>query len=191
MGRRVLAGKKVCYACGSSETKIERKSGWECWFRNHGTDLFLCNNCYNTIILSESYKKYEAQESRRTRYDYKALKYKGTIIYFKTDIRCGVCNWCRAVEVIDTNYTSRHHDENLYNDTVPLWNTLEICQECHSKETQRLEKIRIGYYDRICYGCGGSNPHGEWWHNKPTELFLCRKCYRTFVTQEGRWNKKW
>lgn len=69
------------------------------------------------------------------------LRYKGKYVYFPYEIRCGVCNWCRAVKEIDTPYTERHHDERRYDDSKPLRFTLEICKSCHTKEKHRLGEI--------------------------------------------------
>lgn len=71
---------------------------------------------------------------------FKVLDYKTKKIRFEFEIRCGVCNLCRAVEKIDTYSTQRHHDEDVYFDNEPLKNTIELCVNCHAKETFNKKK---------------------------------------------------
>ena len=66
--------------------------------------------------------------------------YKGKPYSYVYDIRCGVCNWCRKVAGIDTTYTNLHHDEDRYDDNDHFRFTLELCVECHGRETIRLKK---------------------------------------------------
>lgn len=70
----------------------------------------------------------------------RVFHYKGKTIRFYFDIRCGVCNLCRAVEKIDTYSTQRHHDNDIYYDDNPLQNTIELCVNCHAIET--FNKVR-------------------------------------------------
>lgn len=102
----------------------------------------ICKKEANRISHSKRKEYYIKQKKdyQKSRLEY-FLDYKGRRIYFQFSIHCGVCNWCRSVLGIDTTHTNRHHDENVYFDGDPLRNTIEICVECHTKETHRLKKV--------------------------------------------------
>ena len=121
-----------------SLTRPERKE-YEKQYRKTNNDRIkqVQKQCY------ENKREYYIQKSKEHTENnpntpfrrYLTLDYKGHKIIFPFHIRCGVCNLCRAVEKIDTYSTQRHHDNDIYYDEDPLKNTLEICVNCHAKET--------------------------------------------------------
>ena len=135
----------ICCNCDGTKTHIERKYGrvYERWMHDENGNI-LCKRCYNYLIgnirSAEARRRY--QRKYKAEIKSKTLTYKGKAITFPFDILCGVCNWCRRVLGIDTKRTNRHHDEGKYNDADPLWNTIEICAECHMPETLRLKQIK-------------------------------------------------
>lgn len=156
---------KICLCCGKEYECID-KGGKSRFCSKACQDL----NYSRTPKLREYQKKYREQnneqikqikkqcyENKREYYikkskensennpntpfrRFKSLSYKGKRLTFKFDVRCGVCNLCRAVEKIDTYSTQRHHDNDIYFDNDPLKNTLEICVNCHGIET--FNKVR-------------------------------------------------
>ena len=139
MGVKRVLDKRICSACGSTTT-YTTKEGYSRWCRL-GDGTFICLRCKNKrrnpFRSSETIRRANAMgnERRRGRWQsYRGKRY--TRLY---DIRCGVCNWCRAVAGIDTSYTNLHHDENRYDDSDHLRFTLELCVECHGRESIRLQ----------------------------------------------------
>lgn len=164
--------KRICYACGSTKTQIERlkvKFGitlYEHWYINKPTDLFLCKECYKELF--HLYTK----EHLRRRFVYKnKVVSPGFVVH-----RVGVCNWCRSVVETDCKQTKLHHDEDRYEDDDKLANTIELCNRCHNAESARLRKLKE---QRSCYSCGDKNPRGKgaWLINRPFEQYLCHLCY--------------
>ena len=95
------------------------------------------NDCY---IKRRQYYIEKSKENKENNPNtplrrFRSFDYKGQKIHYKFDVRCGVCNLCRAVEKIDTYSTQRHHDKDKYYDENPLKNTIEVCVNCHGKLT--------------------------------------------------------
>jgi hypothetical protein len=137
---------RECHACGSTSS-INVTSGKINWCVNYdaaGNEIgVLCLKCYSRYIGAPKYnketnKKYNPIWNPITRN--RTLDYRGHTKLFHFDIRCGVCTWCRAVAGIDTDHTSLHHDENMYDYDNPLRYTIELCTRCHNKETFRLRR---------------------------------------------------
>jgi hypothetical protein len=121
-----------------SLTKPERKQ-YEKEYRETNKDRIkqTQKECYikrRDYYISKS-RENELKNPNTSLQRYKVIQYKQKKIRFKSDIRCGVCNLCRAVEKIDVYSTQRHHDNDIYYDDDPLKNTLEICVNCHCRET--------------------------------------------------------
>jgi hypothetical protein len=176
----VTLDKRLCYACSSNETYIDRE-GVPRWYFNKGTDLVLCNKCYKHLIGDYNY----VRKNRSRFYTYRNKKKQA-----KSDVRIGVCNWCRAVVPFDTRETHTHHDGNLYDDSNPLRYTIEICESCHPEETFRLRRERLG---RECYACGTNKTSirkidgtHEWHLNKGTHYVLCNICYHRLIGNRQR-----
>jgi hypothetical protein len=132
MGVRSVPDNRVCSKCGSSKTYIDKNGNSE-WYRLKEGG-FCCRKC--RIRNPEVVKRANTKGNERRRF--RNQQYKGKHITYLRDIRCGVCNWCRAVMAIDTKATQLHHDDNRYDDTDHLKFTLELCLKCHGKETIRL-----------------------------------------------------
>ena len=95
----------------------------------------ICNACRQSIFIRDQKKKLDKA-------------YKAKHIYFKTkcvnvgsELRIGVCNWCRAVAPFDTKTTHIHHE--TYDDNNFAKNTIELCVSCHRLETMRIRQMRI------------------------------------------------
>lgn len=121
-----------------SLTRPERKE-YEKQYRTTNNDRIkqVKKQCYkNKREYYIKKAKENAEKNPKTPLErYKTLDYKTKKIRFEFEIRCGVCNLCRAVEKIDTYSTQRHHDNDIYYDENPLKNTIELCVNCHAIET--------------------------------------------------------
>ena len=137
MGVRSVPDNRLCSKCGSSKTYID-KNGNTQWYLLG--DVFICRKC--RIRKPRTLKRANAIGNERRRF--RNQQYKGKHITYLHDIRCGVCNLCRAVAGIDTKNTNLHHDDNRYDDTDRLKFTLELCLQCHGKESVRLNRGRAG-----------------------------------------------
>lgn len=119
-------------------TKPERKE-YEKQYRHKNNDRIkqTQKQCYENkreYYIKKS-KENAQKNPNRSCVRLKTLDYKKKKLRYVFEIRCGVCNICRAVEKIDTFSTQRHHDDDKYFDDDPLKNTIEICVNCHAKET--------------------------------------------------------
>jgi hypothetical protein len=142
MGRPRTLDKRICSDCGSTTT-YTTKRGYSKWHLI-ADGVFVCSKCNHKLTnylypkssgaIRRSNEKTNAKRRSRGQY------FRGKGYTYLYDIKCGVCNWCRAVADIDTKYTQLHHDENRYDDYDPLKFTLEICVKCHGKESNRLKK---------------------------------------------------
>lgn len=110
---------RVCSTCGSETTYVLKRLKQVQWRRHPITKKWLCHKCYCKFV----------SDPKRIVFQHK----KKTLSY---DVRCGVCNLCRAVA---TQYdaktlklitrTHRHHEQ--YHEDDPLRDTIEICVPCH------------------------------------------------------------
>lgn len=137
MGTRRISDKRICYSCGSDKT-YHTKEGHQDWFLNPPTGLFICNTCYHYLFCSSDLKR-RANKKGNERRHYRHQYFKDKHLTYLFDIRCGVCNWCRAVVGMDTKATQLHHDGNKYDHENPLRFTIELCLKCHRKESLRLD----------------------------------------------------
>lgn len=71
--------------------------------------------------------------------DKKRFRYKDKRLRIKREPRVGVCNLCRAVAPFDCNKTFLHHE--IYDDSAPTANVLEVCGRCHNYEGKRLKQF--------------------------------------------------
>jgi hypothetical protein len=146
-GKKVI-DKRFCYSCNSSTTQTSKK-GYQYWYIIDENTV-ICRKCYKSYYKQkqrpETVQRANARNNpisnERRRFRHQA--YRGMHIAYLHDIRCGVCNWCRAIKGIDTSDTQLHHDENRYDDNNPLRFTLELCAECHGKEGHRLRLKKAG-----------------------------------------------
>jgi hypothetical protein len=115
-------------------------------------DGYLCARCANKLFYpprktKEAIKKYN--DRNNPIYNHRHLSFKGKSIFLKENPRKGVCSWCgrkNGEYFLNANLkpsitlTHMHHIE--YHDDDPLKDTLELCASCHSKETQRMKKLK-------------------------------------------------
>lgn len=97
------------------------------------------------------YKNHENKLQYAREHNKKKMLFKYRHIPLPSDPRIGICNWCRAVKGIDCKRTALHHDNDQYDNLDPLRYTIELCNSCHCKETNRsrnderhLAKILLG-----------------------------------------------
>jgi len=109
---------RICYACGSQKTFIDKFG--EHWVINKGTNLVLCQRCYGRHV-------YAPIHNRKKLY-FKPLKKE---IWLKECPRTGICSWCGK-----EGRTEMHHIEYHIEDV--LKDTIELCTPCHNKESARL-----------------------------------------------------
>lgn len=150
-------------------------------------DVYKRNLEYQERYRKDSSKKLIRQAGQKNLFD-RSLRYRGKSVFFGVPVRTGVCNWCRAVIGFDTDLTSLHHDEDRYDDEYPLRYTIELCNSCHSTETNRLtyqKKLKI-YGEFRCRRCNSNktrpnrNGVGKWLFNKYGFEILCARCYDHF-----------
>ena len=159
MGRPKLLVIRVCELCGTDISNKKTGGKYYPYWRinqviNGKKYGVLCGKCHSRLYIKEYYRKH-GRGDRRHEWETargKRLKFKGKLVSFKYDIRCGVCNYCRAVVPFDCNYTNLHHDDYRYDENNPLRYTIELCQRCHNNEDYRLGRIRRGLDYRDALG---------------------------------------
>ena len=66
-----------------------------------------------------------------------------TFIEFSYAIRKGICENCgKSRGKGEISVTNLHHKNNKYDLENPLWNTIEVCLECHEKLDPRLKALK-------------------------------------------------
>ena len=76
-------------------------------------------------------------------------------IEFSYAIRKGICENCgKSKAKSEISVTNLHHKNNKYDLENPLWNTIEVCLECHEKLDPRLRALKKN--ERYWFG---SNAH--------------------------------
>ena len=160
--------RRVCSKCGSATTGVDHRKDIPIWARSKvNNDHWWCSRCIDYYHKTKPHihkrrleskreyvrrpdvkkrhnivnRKYRKKESVRQFYMIRTARmstFMGKRIKHDFMVRCGVCNWCRAVTGIDTMRTILHHDENRYDSNNPLRFTIEICNSCHSTETWRI-----------------------------------------------------
>ena len=153
MGRPKLTVKRICVACDSTTTYID-KNGWVMW-RFHDGDWF-CNVCYQRYVAIH---RYYPQPNRKFKPHFMFL---GKPVYTKDEPRKGECNLCHKKvgdKFIDyygkeriLKGTDLHHIE--YHKDDPLKDTVELCDSCHMKESRAVErnerlKKQIEYDEKV------------------------------------------
>ena len=64
-------------------------------------------------------------------------------IEFSYAIRKGICENCgKSKAKSEISVTNLHHKNNKYDLEKPLWNTIEVCLECHEKLDPRLKAFK-------------------------------------------------
>ena len=64
-------------------------------------------------------------------------------IEFSYAIRKGICENCgKSKAKREISVTNLHHKNNKYDLENPLWNTIEVCLECHEKLDPRLKALK-------------------------------------------------
>nr|ABZ07334.1 hypothetical protein ALOHA_HF4000ANIW133K13ctg1g9 [uncultured marine crenarchaeote HF4000_ANIW133K13] len=64
-------------------------------------------------------------------------------IEFPFAIRKGICENCgKSKAKREISVTVLHHKNNKYDLENPLWNTIEVCLECHEKLDPRLRALK-------------------------------------------------
>jgi len=133
--------------CGSDKTYLRKgKYEYEQWYKYK--DGFICQNCYNKLILDPKWNKIKAAKNNPRKMRFTPL---GTKISLKENPRKGVCEWCGKkigdeyidyygkVAVVDR--TAIHHFAE-YHLEDPLKDTVELCPSCHAKESVRLRRLK-------------------------------------------------
>jgi hypothetical protein len=123
---RRTAAKKICYACGSTKTKIRykknRRPNAEWIYNLDDENNVLCKRCYYEII------EYRA---RRELCRCMTISFKGRQIYLHHNPKKGICQVCnRSVSAGEIKRTNMHHEE--YDEKDPLAYTVELCVNCHN-----------------------------------------------------------
>ena len=126
---------RKCFNCGSDKTSTSFGSDghpYKKWRRIDGE--FHCSKCYDRI---------KTTPEQQWRKNANRIKYKGEYIRVPEILekKTGYCQWC-SNNIYDKTckYTQFHHKDNIYDDKNPLWNTVELCPQCHTTETIRLTK---------------------------------------------------
>ena len=124
---------RVCYNCGSYETFIDKK-GRKHWYSHE--DHWYCNKCDNNLFKNPKYRPDGV---------YMRIWFKNRGIRLKENPRKGVCSICGkkvgdefinySGKVVRIKKTHIHHIN--YHDDDPLKDTIEVCPQCHMKETRR------------------------------------------------------
>lgn len=141
----LLSHDKKCVNCGSTTTRMacdKRRNNriierWRYIWENDQVVGMLCYACDDRINWQERRQEY-FKEARKKR-----IKYKGKTTYTGINQKTGVCSWCNK-KIGDTfidrfgktktiQYMHTHHLE--YHDDNILKDTIEICPQCHGKET--------------------------------------------------------
>jgi len=118
---------RICYACGSNTTFIN-KHGNPDWATNKPTNLFLCHKCLHRYITNPKWntihnpKYYKLYKPRR-------FRFKDKRIIAKEPVRNGICQNCGKVG----GKTDIHHI--IYHDDDPLKDIIELCASCHGIQT--------------------------------------------------------
>lgn len=111
------------------------------WIKNKGTDLYICNSCWDNIInrqITSNNRRFYQRQDKFKEYRKQIVRTSFGNAKLITP-RIGVCNMCRAVVPFDCYRTHTHHTEYNINDLSK--NTIELCPACHAKEGLRLEQI--------------------------------------------------
>lgn len=140
--------------CNYTETFNGKK--WGQWYKINGK--FVCRSHYDKLIatpkITPEYNKrrnsritpeYKKQHRGRTTY----ITFKNKRIYLNTKLRKGKCEWCsKKVGDEYINWKGEHKKIKLTNIhhiqyyIIFAWfDTVELCNSCHSKESARLKKI--------------------------------------------------
>lgn len=123
---------RKCDNCATTETYIDKtgRHHWRFIKDNEGNVLKIyCRKCWDKLIGSPKYNP--LRNKRRMTFKYKQ-------ICVDHVPRTGFCSKCgKAV-----GKTHLHHE--IYDDSDPLANTMELCQSCHSKRSWELGQI-TGY----------------------------------------------
>ena len=177
-----------CCECGSNKTYVRKtsKTRWHLgrpeWYKHPDIpNKFLCNKCYLRLP-----QKQQKRQQLSKIYHKKQHYYKNRNIHLDYEPRIGVCNWCRAVAPFDTKMTHIHHEQ--YDDNNPSKHTIEICVECHRKETLGTLFEMNG---KVCSNCKSNktflkkHQNGkkyESWHRNPLDKsqWLCENCYKNY-----------
>jgi len=62
MEEQILGDKKVCYACDSSETWIDKRNGKPSWIYNKDKeDNVICSRCYDSIFRNKGERRIQKQ----------------------------------------------------------------------------------------------------------------------------------
>lgn len=104
----------------------------------------------------------------------KRHRFKQKVVLLDFIPRIDVCNLCRAVVPFDTCRTILHHEEYDENDSLRY--TIEVCQECHNKETWKRQEYRFYLEKKECYACGTHESTTSWVYNGKTGLVICQRC---------------
>jgi hypothetical protein len=131
---------RVCYACGTDKTFIDKRYNREYWIRNNDKENnVLCSKCYAKYFTGPKYgpalhKKWDRIYSGRV------LSYKGSNKLLKENPKTGKCSKCGRIKGIDCKRTSIHHEQ--YHDDELLKDTYELCNSCHMKMTWKLGQMK-------------------------------------------------
>lgn len=125
MGRHKLLFIGYCFACGCTNTTLNKR-GYTMWYYNHDVNHnALCSPCFLKYCYTINYEK---KRSRRR------LKFLGRGRTLKFILRYGICDECGI-----SRQTNLHH--LFYLPIMPWACTIELCTSCHMKESWRLGSL--------------------------------------------------
>lgn len=139
MSKQKLYPWRICAGCNAI-TSYKDKRGIEVWHWHDGHRL--CESCFNIYVRNPVYhEKWNHITNTRQ------LLFKNKRILLKENPRKGVCQLCGKKNGEKyTNYkgkdaiVSTHIHHIRYDDIDPLKDTMELCNSCHLKETNRNRK---------------------------------------------------
>lgn len=139
-GKKVFSkGERICLIDPTHETALN-ELGNEHWFRYK--EGYVCSRCAMKLIY---YQKYKHKDRKRIRFKNSRPKVEG-------EYKTGKCDLC-GKKIGDSYVTKKgktgiiksmhtHHFE--YHDDDILKDTIQICPQCHGRESARLRKEKRG-----------------------------------------------
>ena len=146
MGRKLIPSNRVCYSCGSDKTYIP-KTGHPHWYKHDGN--LYCQKCNNNLFVNPKWRSINDPIWNKYR-NPRRIKFRGRRISLTIIPRTGQCSYCKkrvGDEFIDQygktriiKHTQMHHIQ--YHPEDPLKDTVELCPQCHVKESWKLGSFK-------------------------------------------------
>lgn len=154
---------RKCSLIGCNKTEVYNGRWKEYWHRYGKIDnnKFLCHKHHTKIVYNPTrtkdqikrynkIKTYEYQKKYNESYYDKIITYKHKRILLTFTIHKWKCDWCgkrKGDRYIDSKGNMAtikkidiHHIE--YYIILPWFGTVELCNSCHTSESERLKKIK-------------------------------------------------